>query len=436
MQIHSKHLIFRNLMSLMFCAALGSGALGDTGKGRNYPHLEFLSSFHIPKEVKGWSGEFMGISSLYYKNASEFYAVSDDSGFCGISGLYCPGTFARLFKIHMTSTTDHKGKISFAGQLDDDTILLKNALGKPITHGKVDLEGMTPTPDGNLLMVSEQDISALLTFPPKIFEYTTEGELKAEYDFPKRFFDRPFGELPDKIPGFLKQYVGFINDEGCQRNKCFEGISFIPGSAKEGSYVTITELSLLQDKKSKFLRLLEFNLGAEQSFKLPNGNIQVRGKVFVQNEYAYEMEPIEDQLTQGSERVSRGVSDILAFAPNDYLVIERSYIRYKDKTRMPLSLVRIMRTSCENCTDVKEHNSLDPIHKTIIPMKRERVLDMLSVKDEDGLAIDNLNIEGISWGPVLADGSHTLIFVSDNGDNVKRPTRFLIFKTDWVPNPR
>ena len=38
------------------------------------------------------------------------------------------------------------------------------------------------------------------------------------------------------------------------------------------------------------------------------------------------------------------------------------------------------------------------------------------------------NIEGMSWGPMLADGKRSLVLVSDNNFNPAQVTQFLAFE--------
>ena len=38
------------------------------------------------------------------------------------------------------------------------------------------------------------------------------------------------------------------------------------------------------------------------------------------------------------------------------------------------------------------------------------------------------NIEGVTFGPILANGHRSLIFVTDNNFNTKEKTQFLLFE--------
>lgn len=386
------------------------------GERCDQAHFEFLNSFSFPSEFGGKKDQIMGISSLSFDaHDGVLYGASDDSGYCSYTKyltLSCPDTYARMFSIRIRTTQDEHHKQSVQGELNIiNPIYFLDSAGGRITYGKIDVEGMTSTPEGNFLLISEQDISAPVYFPPMLFEYSRDGKLLKEYKLPKKFFSS-WGRK--NVTGMLT--MGATNKwaTGCQENKCFEGVSRVPG---DDSYVAMTEQSLAQDRKANYLRLIQFNLHSSK-----NDEVQLL------TEHAYEMAPLEDSITAGSIKQSRGVSDILALGKNDYLVIERSYIPYKEKAKDPLSVIRVFRTTCENCTDVKEHHSLDKASSIVI-MKKTLVLDMLSVKDEQGQTINNLNIEGMSWGPKLADGSNTIIFSSDNGDNTSNPTRFLVFKT-------
>jgi hypothetical protein len=381
-----------------------TGSHPQAGKKAAEPlRIEFLNSFSFPSEFAGKENQFIGISSLAFDaHGNILYAASDDSGFCKTLGMWnCPDSFARMYALHLSLEHDASGKTLVKGEFaKDNPRALLDAQKSKITTGKVDFEGMTATHQGYFLLISEQDVSAAIYYPPSLHIYNRAGELFGSPKLPQKFFSAWGG--------------------GCRRNRCFEGVSAIPNTEE---FVAITEQPLAQDRKTSYSRFLHF--------KLP---LQERdGEVVVLGEHPYEFAPLEDALTEGSAKVARGVSDLLAIGPNDYLTVERSFIPYADKSKTPLSVIRVFRTTCDHCDELAEWTaSLDWL-KDIKPMKKTLFVDMLNVHDESGAVINNLNIEGITWGPTLPDGSSTIIFVSDNGDNTKNPTRFLVFKTNLHP---
>ena len=57
-------------------------------------------------------------------------------------------------------------------------------------------------------------------------------------------------------------------------------------------------------------------------------------------------------------------------------------------------------------------------------MQKRLLLDMSAL----GIYIDN--IEGVTWGPRMADGRRTLLFVSDNNFDTAQQTQFLLFSVE------
>ena len=57
-----------------------------------------------------------------------------------------------------------------------------------------------------------------------------------------------------------------------------------------------------------------------------------------------------------------------------------------------------------------------------VPMTKRLVLDF----DRLGIRIDNL--EGVSYGPTLANGHRTLVLVSDDNFNAAQTTQFIAFE--------
>jgi hypothetical protein len=74
-------------------------------------------------------------------------------------------------------------------------------------------------------------------------------------------------------------------------------------------------------------------------------------------------------------------------------------------------------------TDVKNIASLQ--HQTFTAASKKLILNM----DNLGVFIDN--IEGLTFGPKLANGKQSLLFVSDNNFSDKQKTQVLLFEVDY-----
>ncbi|MGH2646367.1 MAG: esterase-like activity of phytase family protein [Ginsengibacter sp.] len=70
---------------------------------------------------------------------------------------------------------------------------------------------------------------------------------------------------------------------------------------------------------------------------------------------------------------------------------------------------------------------------TISSLKHETGLKTATKKlllnmDAIGIYIDN--IEGVTFGPILADGNRSLLFISDNNFNPHQKTQFLLYEIE------
>ena len=67
--------------------------------------------------------------------------------------------------------------------------------------------------------------------------------------------------------------------------------------------------------------------------------------------------------------------------------------------------------------------------RDVVPVKRTMLLDLSSLRNDDGSVLALDNIEGITLGP-LVDGKRTLILVSDNNVNPAQFTQFIALLID------
>ena len=106
-----------------------------------------------------------------------------------------------------------------------------------------------------------------------------------------------------------------------------------------------------------------------------------------------------------------GVTDLLAYAPYKFFVIERSYSSgYGNKSND----IKIYDIDVNNATNTIDIMSLKDTVYT--PVTKRLLFDFESVRDRltNGM-IDN--IEGITFGPQLENGNQSLVLVVDNDFN-------------------
>lgn len=133
-------------------------------------------------------------------------------------------------------------------------------------------------------------------------------------------------------------------------------------------------------------------------------------------QYAYPLDPVAHApVSQGSFKIN-GISEILFLQTNQLLIVERSFT-----TGRLASTVKLFSANLSEATDIKNIKSLKKNPPTN-PIKKKLLLNM----DELGIFIDN--IEGVTFGPDLPNGHHTLIFVADNNFIPIEESQFLLFE--------
>lgn len=236
-----------------------------------------------------------------------------------------------------------------------------------------DGEGIALAPSGNLLVSSETE--------PSVRELSPAGKL--------------LGELP--VPALFKK----AKDMGVRGNQGFESLSL----AQDGRTLwTANERALQQDapdekERPSPVRLLLY---------------EKQGERFVPGtQLVYEVEPIDKPGTGFSVR---GLAEFLALSDGHLLAIEREFVEGRGM-RIQLFLV-----STAGATDVSGLHAL--AGQSYTPVRKRLLYDFARA----GFLPDN--IEGLALGPRLADGSRTLVLVSDNNFGLLQQTQVVALR--WI----
>lgn len=109
-----------------------------------------------------------------------------------------------------------------------------------------------------------------------------------------------------------------------------------------------------------------------------------------------------------------GLSGMMTYAPDQFIIIERAYSAghgsFGNRVRLYFADARSATNTLGN-TDIRKK-----LNKEITPAKKELLFDFKSVHRQlSKKFIDN--IEGIIFGPTLANGNQSLILISDNNFN-------------------
>lgn len=207
----------------------------------------------------------------------------------------------------------------------------------------------------------------------------------------------------------LPDYFGSNSPEdafGTRNNKALEGLTF---SADGQSLFAIMEGALYQDAELPTLatgsvsRIIQFDL---------DGNVMAQ--------YAYPLDALpaagEGDL---ADLADNGATEIVAVTDTTFLVLERAGIPQDDA---PWDMyVRLYEVDISGATNITDLDALAGAEYT--PASKSLVLDF---RDAGLEHVDNL--EGLTFGPRLADGNRTLVVVSDNNFDPSSVTQILAYE--------
>lgn len=317
-------------------------------------------------------GGFSGIT--YNPEKDIYYVISDDR-----SNL----SPARFYTLKIDINNDKINQINI-----ENVTFLKDENGENYTENTSDTEAITLSPR-NTLFIGSEGVSKT-NIAPFINEYNLDGKLINSVRIPERYIPKE-GEK-----------------KGVENNLGFESLTIkANGTIPQDPFrlFTITESALVQDVN---LNNPETTLRS----RLMHYVINLFGDPVLVGEHLY----IVDNPELGV--LYNGVSELLALPQEGYLLsLERTFgLRGHG--------VKIFQLVMANASDIFSQKTLAANIDNITPIRKKLVLDLQKL----GIKLDNL--EGMTFGPRLADGSQTLILVSDNNfaKEGKQKNQFLLFK--------
>lgn len=339
--------------------------------------LKFIGDQNIPTGEKFKETEIGGLSGLAFdKNKNKILAISDDRSAVNDARFYEFSLKLDEKSFNVTPT---------------DVITLKDNAGKSFKKNTIDFEGISIL-NGDVLISSEGGINHEPPIPPGIFLFSRLGAYKKNLEVPEKF-------LPVK---------GFESKFGVRDNLAFEGLTVTP----DGKTVWVgTEEALFQDDRTT-------SHNHESTVRL----IQYKDLLSVK-EVAYRLEKVPSIKVAGLIVGETGLSDILAIDDNHFYSIERSYMPLAKKL-----IVRIFKNTInDQTTDISKKESIKGLKITTV--EKELIADLEDFTKQMNPKFQSLdNIEGICFGPKLANGHNSVIFVSDNNFNKSQRTQFLAFE--------
>ncbi|WP_442587125.1 esterase-like activity of phytase family protein [Pedobacter sp. AW31-3R] len=193
-------------------------------------------------------------------------------------------------------------------------------------------------------------------------------------------------------------------ENGPRRNGVLEGLSFA------------------DDFRSLYVSLEEPRFEDGPQADLTQNNAQIRLYKFELKDnrntaqYAYRLDPVPFPAQKEGGAINNGIPDILWIGHNKLLVTERAFSTGRTGANVKVFLADI--SGAENI--IHKASLLNSPAKKLVSKKL--ILNM----DDLGIYIDN--IEGATFGPLLANGHQSLIFVADNNYLPHEQSQFLLFE--------
>ncbi len=251
-----------------------------------------------------------------------------------------------------------------------------------------DPEDIRFNPKTNTLIWSSEG-ARVITLEKQILQNPSLNSMDLEGNFLNTF------TLPENLK--MQQ-----EEKGPRNNGTLEGIAF---DSKFKTIYSHTEEPLFEDgdqattSKGGLIRLYQFDVKNKKNTA----------------QFGYTLEPIAFEPNPKGSFAVNGVSAIQHYNKNQLLVVERSY-----STGKQACTIKVFLCDLNNATNVMDYPSLQ--NKKFKLASKKLILNM----DDLGIFIDN--VEGITFGPKLANGNQSLVLVTDNNFSDKQKTQVFLFE--------
>ncbi|WP_414621491.1 phytase [Calothrix sp. CCY 0018] len=347
--------------------------------------VEFLGEVTFPTGLQLDETQVGGISGLAYDaNRGIYYGLSDDRSQINPARFYD-------ISIDLSDGSLDDGDISF-----DSVTTLLDENGQPFPQSSLDPEGIALTKNNTLFIASEGDANQLIN--PFVNQFSLQGKQLSELPIPAKFL--------------LTQ----DQTSGIRNNLAFESLTITPN---QRYLYTATENALFQDgaaadvEQESLSRIIKYDLTTEQ----PVG------------EFVYEVGEVPVAPDSDEDFRTNGLVELLATDNNGTLLaLERSFTAGKGNT------VKLYEVQTQGALDVSSQNDLFNEAENQA-FEIDPAVDKRLLVDFADLGIAPDNLEGLALGPQLADGSQSLIVVSDNNFSDTQKTQFIALALDFKTTP-
>jgi hypothetical protein len=385
--------------------------VGGTEPPTTIANLSFKGQVTLPTgftptgaagSINGVAVPVGGLSGVTYDAAkNQYYAISDDRT-----------TNARFYTFTINPLTN---AVTFT-----NVTQLKDASGNPFALNSLDPEGIALTKNGTVFISSEGEANPAVgrVSNPFVKEFSlTTGQEIRSLAVPTKFLPKVTDTNGNGIIDPPDTQTA-----GVRNNLAFESLTIDPS---QRTLYTATENALVQDGDKATLtatsraRIIQYNLASGQPEK----------------EYLYNADPIAKAAIPPTGASDSGLVDLLAIDNRGtFLALERSFAVGQGNT------IKIYEVKLPGVTDISAIESLTSLTaaqlQAIVPAQKRLLLNLDSLKlpNSDGNHPTGTdNIEGIAFGPKLADGRQSIVLVSDNNFSATQFTQILTLNADLVP---
>ncbi|MBD2179389.1 phytase [Pseudanabaena sp. FACHB-1998] len=354
-------------------------------------------------QINGANVPVGGLSGVTYDAANNrYYAISDDRS-----------SNARFYTFTLNPVTN---AVTFT-----NVVQLKDINGNPFVANTLDPEGIAVTKNGTVFISSEGEANPAVgrVGDPwiKEFNLVTGVELRS-LPVPKKF-------LPVVVDtnGSGTVNAGDTQTAGVRNNLAFESLTLAPN---QKTLFTATENALFQDgveaniNNGSRSRIVQYNLVSGQPEK----------------EYFYITDKVAIPPIPANQFATNGLVDLLAIDDRGTLLaVERSFaVGAVGTVNNTGNTIKIYEITLQGATDISFNDSLSSLTTqqlaAIAPVQKRLLLEL----DDLALPTGTDNIEGITFGPKLADGRQSIVLVSDNNFSSTQFTQILILSADVIPS--
>jgi len=371
------------LILLTICTACA--APPAAARDRSFPEmsLDFLGEYQLPKmsfegtPVGGLSGityDSKGMNEAT-SQAYRFYALSDDPSENGE---------ARFYSLRLDLKSGDTESIGLKKVTVEGVTSLKKADGETFSWGAINPEGIALSPRNSVFVASEGVTH--VGIPPLVGEFDLKtGNQRGTLPIPKRY-------IPDASDE--KQQQGVLDNLGFE-SLTIDPETFSPGGLDPFRLFVATEAPLMQDvdpEQASKLRILHYVI------------VDKTPQLISENLYTLDQVPMS---------VLNGLTELVAISGGQFLSLERSF-------GLSGYGARIYQVAVGAATDTSRINSFKGAKTMVEPVRKKLLLDLSE------LGIPLYNLEGMTLGPRLPDGSQSIVLVSDDSFDEAQQTQFIL----------